>query len=215
MPVWLVALLPVIVSLVGGWAITNRVTDRWDRKKKQRELDLAAAQEFQRLYGEFVAIWKSWNSALRLAQPALPADEYVWECLKRSAAAEGGLEALLAKIASEHCLSEDDLNALGAVRQGFQRLRQVIRHRRELPWHSSNVDEYLALKGLCAYVSMLLDSPPDRIAPGDRSRAAANFQQITDNKHEDQWINTARKLQLINGNDSREPGNARTLLSGR
>ena len=130
-----VALLPVLVSLAGGWLITYRVTDRWDRKKKQRELDLAAAQEFQRLYGELLAVWKSWNSALKLAGPDLPPDERVWECLKRAAATEGGLEALLARIASEHRLSDEDVNALGAVRQGFQRLREVIRSRQELPWH--------------------------------------------------------------------------------
>ena len=73
----------------------------------------------------------------------------------------------------------------------------------------------MALKGLCAYVSRLLDSPPDRIEPSERSRAAANFQQITDNRHEHQWINTARQLQLMNKNDWVEPKRVRKLLSAR
>ncbi|MEV6180561.1 hypothetical protein, partial [Streptomyces sp. NPDC052015] len=47
------------------WLVTTRVTDYWDRVKKDREMYLAAAQDFQRLYGEFFAIWKTWSTLNR------------------------------------------------------------------------------------------------------------------------------------------------------
>ncbi len=42
---WARAVAPivgVVLTLAGGWLIGQRVSDRWERTKKQRELDLAA-----------------------------------------------------------------------------------------------------------------------------------------------------------------------------
>jgi hypothetical protein len=54
-----------VVTLAGGWFVTTRVADHWDQIKKRRELDLAAAGDFQRLYGEFFSVWKAWDSISR------------------------------------------------------------------------------------------------------------------------------------------------------
>lgn len=192
----LIPLMAVAITLGGGWLVTTRVTDRWDKVKKRREMDLAAASEFQRLYGEFFAAWKSWNSAQGYLATTRPSTEIVWECLKRAAATEGGIEALLAKVASERFLSQDDIDVLGGVRQGFQALREAIRAEQALAWHASNIEQYSALKGLCAYVSGLLANSPQQKQAPDSALAAANFQHITDNKHERMWIQTARRLNL-------------------
>src|SRR5262245_2452620 len=57
-----VPLAAVVLTLAGGWLVSTRVSDRWDQIKRRRESDVAAAEEFQRLYGEFFAVWKSWNA---------------------------------------------------------------------------------------------------------------------------------------------------------
>jgi hypothetical protein len=62
-----VSLVTVAATLAGGWLVTTKVTDYWDKIKKNREMNLAAAHDFQRLYGEVVAIWKTWN-ALKIQQ---------------------------------------------------------------------------------------------------------------------------------------------------
>ncbi|MFF5715214.1 hypothetical protein [Streptomyces sp. NPDC012756] len=49
-------LLTVAATLGGSRLVATRVTDRWDQVKKQHERGLSAALDFQRLYGEFVAI---------------------------------------------------------------------------------------------------------------------------------------------------------------
>ena len=57
-----VPLAAVALTLFGGWIVTTRVSDHWDQIKRRREMDLASAEEFQRLYGEFFAVWKTWNA---------------------------------------------------------------------------------------------------------------------------------------------------------
>lgn len=61
----IIPLATVLLTLMGGWLVTTRVTDRWDQVKRRREMDLAAAQDFQRFYGEFFSIWKAWNTVAR------------------------------------------------------------------------------------------------------------------------------------------------------
>lgn len=61
----LIPLATAVVTLAGGWFVTTRVADHWDQIKKRREMDLAAAADFQRLYGEFFSVWKDWDSISR------------------------------------------------------------------------------------------------------------------------------------------------------
>ena len=58
------------VTLIGlgvGWLVGQRLTYQWNLRQKRRESDLATAQDLQRLYGDFFAVWKSWNSVVRTA----------------------------------------------------------------------------------------------------------------------------------------------------
>jgi hypothetical protein len=84
-------LLTVAVTLGGGWLVTTRVTDRWEQVKKSRDMDLAARQDFQRLYGELVAIWKTWDSLTGGHTPVTAPAHVGCGCLERAAAAEAGL----------------------------------------------------------------------------------------------------------------------------
>jgi hypothetical protein len=61
---WINAVTPIVavlITLVAGWLIGQRVTDRWEHTRKRRELDMSALAELYRCYGEFNAVWKAWN----------------------------------------------------------------------------------------------------------------------------------------------------------
>lgn len=122
--------------------MTTRVTDRWDQVKRRREMDLAAAQDFQRFYGEFFSIWKAWNTVARHNIAISDPGEATWDCLNRAAIVEGKVEALLAKIAAERELSDNDIDALGGVRQAFQSIRGAIQQKKSLNWLGSDDEEY-------------------------------------------------------------------------
>lgn len=54
--------LAVAVTTLGlTWIVGARFTTAWNIRQKKKESDLAAAQEFYRLYREFFANWKLWN----------------------------------------------------------------------------------------------------------------------------------------------------------
>ena len=187
----LMPLVTVIITLGGGWLVTNRIADRWDLIKKRRDMDLEAVAEFQRVYGEFFATWKIWNSVERHHT-----DERAWSCIERSAAIEGGAESLLVKISVEHQLSDDQVDALGALRQAFQMLREAVRVEESLGWWSSNQEQYAAFKGLVVYVSSFLGSVSGSRKHPDAVAAASNFRRITNNIHEETWVKTANRLGL-------------------
>jgi hypothetical protein len=189
-------LLAVVVTLGGGWFITTRVTDRWDKIKKRREMDLASAQDFQRLYGEFCATWKSWDTSLQHPTTVGPSTDRAWECLEHATAIEGEIEALLAKVAGERFLSEDDVDVLGAVREGFQTLRKAIREGESLADRKSRF-EYSVFKGVCVYTSHLLGSSPHEIDLPDRTVSVKSFLGITSPEQEERWIQTAKRLNLV------------------
>ncbi len=192
----LIPLATVVVTLAGGWFVTTRVADHWDQVKKRREMDLAAAADFQRFYGEFFSVWKAWDSISRHKLEIKDPVGTTWDCLNRAAEVEGHVEALLARISAEHELSEDDIDALGGVRQGFQSLRGAIKRNEPLEWRSSEAKEYLAFKGLAAYTSRLLGTSSSFKRAPDNAMAAANFRKITSNRHELKWVETADRLGL-------------------
>jgi hypothetical protein len=195
-----IPLVTVAVTLGGGWLITTRVTDRWDKIKKRRDMDLASAQDFQRLYGEFCATWKSWDIAVQHPAAVGSLTDRAWECLEHAAAIEGGIEALLAKVAGERFLSDDDIDVLGAVREGFQTLRKAIRDGVRLADRGSRF-EYSAFKGVCVYASSLLGSSPSKIGLPDRTVAVKNFLGITSPEQEARSIHTVKRLNLVSDNN--------------
>lgn len=187
-------LLTVAVTLGGGWLVTTRVTDRWEQVKKSREMDLAAAQDFQRLYGEFVAIWKTWNSLTDGHTPVTSPEHVGWGCLERATAAEGQIEALMAKLAAERFLTEDEIDMLGGVRQAFKVVRRSIKQGEPIGWWSSGAEPYMAIKSLSAAMSVLLSTAPSTKRRRSVTVAARNFTGITSNRHETSWIDTARRF---------------------
>ncbi|MFQ6198184.1 hypothetical protein [Streptomyces sp. NPDC000405] len=157
-------------------------------------MDLASAQDFQRLYGEFVAVWKTWNASTR-GQLPITTPEYVgWGCLERATAAEGEIEALMAKLAAERVLTEKEIKILGGVRQAFKSVRLAIQQGEPLDWRSSGVEPYVAFKSLSAAMSVLLRTAPRAGSQLTDELAAENFLKITDNRHEGLWIQTAEPL---------------------
>lgn len=194
-PSVVVSLATVAATLLGGWFVTTRVADHWDRVKKTRELNLVAANDFQRLYGEAVSIWKTWNSLNGGHMVAFePPEEARWSCLLRATAAEGQLESLLAKVSAERVLSRDDIAELGALRQAFKSLRRAIRRDKPIPWVHDGVEEYAAFKALTSAMSVLLLTANHPRKRPTAAQAARAFAEITANHHEKTWTRTARRI---------------------
>ncbi|MDX6740669.1 hypothetical protein [Actinocorallia sp. A-T 12471] len=188
----LIPLLTVAATLGSGWFVTTRVTDHWDSVKKAREMDLAAAQEFQQLYGEFVAVWKLWNILKGRDGHKLrdQAEDPVWKCLERAVSTEGAVEALLAKLVAERRLDPVQIEILGAVRQAFKTLRRCISADERLGWDYDSHPHYVSFKILTTETSVLLNTPRGT-GPGPTSAEAARaFRSITENRHEPRPLGT-------------------------
>src|ERR1044072_6214268 len=113
------SILSLSVSLITlglGWFVGLELSHQWNVRKKQKELDLLNAKEFQTLYGEFFAIWKLWNYYRRdIGESELPGASR-WELLKRACAAEALMEATFIRLSSESDLSAALVNFFGVFR---------------------------------------------------------------------------------------------------
>jgi hypothetical protein len=69
-----------ILLLALTWVFGQKLTFQWNIRQKQRELQMAALQQFYSAYGEFFAVWKVWN---RLEKTSEHFNERRWEMLKR------------------------------------------------------------------------------------------------------------------------------------
>ncbi|MEU9887911.1 hypothetical protein [Sphaerisporangium sp. NPDC051011] len=201
------SLVVALLTLAVGWVVGNRLTAKWDERKKRRELDLQALGAFYAAYGKFTAIWRLWDGG-RSEPPS--GEDFRREVLEQAARVEGELESLLVRITAERTLSDRDCTLLGCFRQGFQslrrsitaerRLRSRIRHPRthqlvEIWWDSSDSPPYLAFKALSGHVADLLSKD---LAPA--AKPLASFEalaKITANGWERTWVDeTFRALQL-------------------
>ncbi|MFF9851514.1 hypothetical protein [Streptomyces litmocidini] len=189
-----VPLLTVAVTPGGGWLVTTRVTDHCDQIRKNRDTDQTAAGEFQRLYGEFVAVWKTWNALTSGHTPVSSPEHPGWGCLERATAAEGAIEALLAKLAAERVLTGAEVDVLGGVRQAFKAVRRAIQRGEPLDWRSSEIQPCVAFKSLASAVSVLLGTATRTRRRPSAAMAAHTFREITHNRHEVTWIETARGI---------------------
>lgn len=189
-----VPLLTVAVTLGGGWLVTTRVTDHWDQIRKNRDMDQTAAGELQRLYGEFVAVRKTWNALTSGHTPVSSPEHPGWGCLERATAAEGAIEALLAKLAAERVLTRTEVDVLGGVRQAFKAVRRAIRRGEPLDRWSSEIQPYVAFKALSSAVSVLLGTAPRTRGRPSAAMSVHAFREITHNRHEVTWIETAQGI---------------------
>jgi hypothetical protein len=106
-------------------------------RKKHQELDIETAMQFHKLYGEFKEVSRLWRvfsfTGQRVTNIIFP-DTTPWDLLKRATAAEGVVEAIIVKLASERVLAEEDIKTLGLFRQAYQKLREAIRDGASLKW---------------------------------------------------------------------------------
>jgi hypothetical protein len=182
-----------LITLLLTWFVSTRVTTTWNLRQKQRELALSSADQFYSLYGEFFAIWKLWDEHLRSSDgdttgSSVRAKSHL---LERALAAESGIEAMMLKLTGQQILSKDQLYALGSFRQGYQTLRERIKHGEPMGWNWDSQPEYAAYKFLASAVSQALVS----WRPSEQPNAAEhynNFRIVTANYWEQQWIQTAQ-----------------------
>jgi hypothetical protein len=202
------AVLGPVVALALAGLIGNELAARSDRRRKLRDLDLDSLHEFYRLYGEFFALLKLWDSWKRTGYTA-SADRPAFDrILERATNAEGRVEALLLKVASERKPDAVEQDLLGAYRQGYQTLRESIRDDRSVQWNRSSYEPYAAFKGLACAISQLLSTDREVHWSQIESEEAINaFRQITNNTYElaregraggqTPWVGVAEKQRVV------------------
>ena len=175
-----------VVTLLLAALVGQRVTAYWGERQKRRELELSLANSFYVSYGEFCAIWKSWNHSLKELAGNHEALEGRREGLRdRACKAEGGLEAALLKVAAERVLTKGVQTDLGNLRQAYKVLRKRIEERGRVSYGYSDHPDYLEFKRLSTLFGVLLASRPGRQPSPEEAHEA--FREITDNRHEPRW----------------------------
>ena len=144
-----------IVTLGVGWLLGQRIIAYWDLKKKRQGLDIETATQFHRLYGEFKDISRLWRAyryeGKKLEYPAA----FPIELLGRASAAEGGVEAIVLKLATEKNLEEEDIKTLGLFRQAYQELRVAIRGDMSFEW-TREAPEYVLYNDLASETACII-----------------------------------------------------------
>jgi hypothetical protein len=126
--------------------IGQRLLLHWQIQRRRREARLVMHTALADAYGEFFAVWKTWNFAMNVASGSGPTPEHREKLLERAATAEGKVESVLARITVERRLDHEERKDLGMYRQAFQALRRAIRHGHRLDWRTSEHREYEAFK---------------------------------------------------------------------
>jgi hypothetical protein len=171
-----------VIALLALALVGQRVIAHWDIRKKRLELDIAVANQFHQLYGEFKTVWRLWKAFKDNKGIKFPDDTRA-ELLKRATSAESGVEAITVKLATERSLSETDLETLGLFRQAFQLVREAIRYDQQLNWQY-NSPEYLLFNDLASDVARMISFSDKGKSPG-REEAKSNFQKVTGIRRED------------------------------
>jgi hypothetical protein len=148
------ALLGALFTLAVTWIVGERLTSRWAVWQKRREIDLATTTGFYDLYGEFVTLRRMWRHTTSDLQGKERADLRE-ELLRRAITAEGKLESILVKLATERVLSPEEITALGHFRRAFRTVRLQIVRDEEIPWNRDS-EEYRRIKQLACDVALLL-----------------------------------------------------------
>jgi hypothetical protein len=155
--------------LVTTWLFGQPILGKWELRKKRRELDFALSSEFQRLFGEYKEIWRLWKAHYESCQlphqrPIEMDDSARWDLFRRSAAAEGRVEAIFVKLATDRPLIHSDLQRLGLFRQAYQVLRQGIRDGQPLDY-SHDDPPYELFNVLACSVAQIINSDVDARPP--------------------------------------------------
>lgn len=183
----LISVIVAIVTLSFGWLVGHRLTAYWAIRQKRKELELSAVNEFYKLYGEFFAVWKLWAYYVHSAKELSIPETIRWELLQRASIAEGSLESIFVKLASEHRLPDRDIETLGRFRQAYQQLRESIRDNKDIGWFHQDHPEYLSFKRL-AYLTGCIIVSDRRRRRRVREQMAHVLEQITSNRWETRWV---------------------------
>ena len=189
-------ILKFALTLISSWSnFTSNMGSRsiylakWSIRQKRRELQLSAANTFDRLYGEFFKIWKLWKNYKKEGIDCKEVSQ--WDLLAMTCTAEAGMEAILVKIASEFILTDEDIITLGRFRQAYQSLREHIRENKEFTWNHPYHPQYMQFKKMGAYIATLLSEFSTAKDPS-REEAIYNLQRITSTKFKYWWEAQAR-----------------------
>ncbi len=166
---WQLELFKSLLSLfllAMTWVVGQRIIASWELRKKRNELDVAAAERFQQLYGELKEVARLWRSAKRPKgdAPVLPAG-LQWDLVARATSAESKYETLVIKLSTERRLTGNEIKTLGLFRQAVQEVRDSIRKGEIVP-ASGLGGEYLAFNDLAAEVTCLVGTSVKRSVVG-------------------------------------------------
>jgi hypothetical protein len=155
-----------LLLLAAGWFIGQRIIAGWDLRKKQQELDIASAVQFQQLYGELKAVGRTWREYRRRRARWSPPKDVEWQLLALAIAAESKYEAVVIKLSAERHLTQEQRLMLGHFRQACQQARQSIRDNEGIVW-SGFGHEYRLFNDLAAEVTCLIAQarPKGSISP--------------------------------------------------
>lgn len=170
-----------------GWFVGQRIIAFWDIRKKRQEIDFETAKQFHQLYGEFKEVSRLWRTfcftgerSRRLEFPP----HFHFELLRRATAAEGGVEGIIVKLATERLLTPDDIRNLGLFRQAYQQLRQAIRDGSELDWINKTAAYDLYNELATATSSIVFSNKRPTKLPG-YDEASLHLKSITSIRLED------------------------------
>lgn len=174
-----------LITFVGVAVLGGAAATLFARYRHRRELDTLAAGRFYDVYGTWFSTWKQWSALIDSEQKeraeqglarvppvedrpaAFLKDPEKAEALHKSllqtaANCEGQFEALLVKVALERRLTASELMRLGRFREGYQRLRECIEDKVDLPFSIQKGDEersaYAAFKSGSVEFATLVSS---------------------------------------------------------
>ncbi|HEY0605386.1 MAG TPA: hypothetical protein VGD58_20865 [Herpetosiphonaceae bacterium] len=163
--------------LIVTWLLGQRIIAFWDIRKKQQEIDTAAAAQFQQLYGDLKEVARLWREVSKIQDhPFSTPPDIRWQLLVRATSAEGRFEAVVMKLATERLLEEKEIKSIGLFRQASQDLREAIREGRSLPAIRFG-GGYTLFNNLAAEITCLLANNRSTKAPS-REVAQQNLDAI-------------------------------------
>jgi hypothetical protein len=208
--------MTAVVTVVLGALAGGRVTSYWDAIKRRREIDLAAADEFYALYGEFYGTWVEWDAVRVGSFPQVDREQLRWSLYARSCAAQARVEALIARLATERILTDRDRALLGCFLQAYRTVSKSLEGNRAVGvhlvqprendpddfdlWNSSEAVSYQTFKELMTAVCRIVS---EEGRTPTKAHARESLRIITDNGFERPlWIGEARyQLGIVDSND--------------
>lgn len=150
------AILPTIILIIGGQFILNRY--ELSRKAKEQEIELmrsmrekqyTAVEALYASFAKFMALFRLINDQ----NTDLENQKTRSELLEKIVQAESEIDALILRIGCEFAQknTEKDLeNLLGNLRQSVQLWRESVQSGKQLPFWSSQQDDYVRFKATFA-----------------------------------------------------------------